>query len=183
MRTGEAAKFTLKAFPAVCAIAMGLCLLTERVAGAFGVELHEQDMVGLVRSCAGWNLMFAALVAQIAVLIPLAEEAIFRGALFALPTFVARRLGLRARPFAAVAAIASSALFAFAHYVDWQRVFAGKGFSLIGWNNAFLALFFIGMAHCWLMRRTRSFTAPALSHILFNTVNLVLIGVFAAFDG
>ena len=42
-------------------------------------------------------------------------------------------------------------------------------------NNAFIALFFFGMAQCWLYRKTDRLWAPMLNHALFNLTNLVLL--------
>ncbi len=58
----------------------------------------------------------------------------------------------------------SAAAFSAAHYIQmpWP-------------NNAFIALFFFGLAQCWLYRKTDYLWCPALNHALFNTANLVLM--------
>ena len=65
------------------------------------------------------------------------------------------------------AAAAASAAFSAAHYVEapWP-------------DNAFFALFFFGLAQCWLYRHTRAWYgiwSPILNHFLFNLTNLILL--------
>ena len=68
-------KFTLKAWPVIAAATIGLCFLTQAAAKLFGVDLPDQAQVEFVRRHAGWNLAFAFIVAQVAVLVPVLEEA------------------------------------------------------------------------------------------------------------
>lgn len=169
-------KFTLKAWPAVFAIAVAVSYLTQWVAKLFGIDLPEQMQVELVRRCAGWNLAFALLVAQVVAVVPILEEALFRVLAWRLPLRLAGvDVGRRALPFALAAV--SSAAFSFAHYVDYRLLVVEGSFSLTGWNSAFLALFFFGMAQCWLYRRTRTVWSPMLNHVLFNATNLALLFV------
>ena len=162
-------KFTLKAWPVVAAATIGLCFLTQLVAKLFGVELPDQAQVEFVRRYAGWNLTFAFIVAQIVVIVPAFEEVLFRWLLWRLPA------GGRSGTRGIVVAIASSALFSFAHYVDYQAFFSSRTFALTGWNSAFLALFLFGLAQCWLYRRTGRLWCPMLNHALFNLTNLALL--------
>ena len=145
-------KFTLKAWPAVAAATIGLCWATQTVAGLFGVELPDQQNIDVVRRCAGWNATFLALCLQVVVVLPAVEEAVFR-----LPTRWLRHPAWWAL---------SSALFSAAHYV-------AQPFP----DSAFLALFFFGLAQCWLYRRTGRLWCAMLNHALFNLTNLVLLFV------
>ena len=178
-------KFTLRAWPVVAAATIGLCYLTQTVAGWMGIELPDQQNIEIVRRCGLHAFdslknfgVFASLCAQVLVLLPAIEELIFRGALFKLPL---RKMGKRvtadrqqpadgtdrgaehgAAP--AVAAILSSATFSAAHYLaqPWP-------------DAAFVALFFFGLAQCWLYRKTDRIWCVMLNHGLFNLTNLVLL--------
>ena len=105
---------------------------------------------------------------------PVAEEFIFLWFLVRMPT---RRLGLTAMSAIVPLAVFSSALFSFAHYIDYVSLIKGCGFALIGWNAAFLALFLFGLAQCWLYRKTDRIWCPMMNHALFNLTNLVLMFV------
>jgi len=148
-------KLTLKAWPVIALATIGLCFLTQTVAGWCGIELPEQTNVELVRRMAGWNGRFAFLVFQVIALLPAIEECVFR-----LPTRWLKQKW---------AAIVFSVLFAAAHYLaqPWP-------------DNAFLALFFFGLAQCWLYRKTGSLWCAILNHGLFNLTNLVLLFVIPA---
>jgi len=148
---------TLKTWPVVAAITIGLCYLTQLAAGWVGVALPEQSNVMLIREWAGWNLRFIINLALILAVLPIVEELIFRGALFVLPRRFLPRLGL-------VWAVVSAALFSAAHYL-------AQPFP----DNAFIALAFFGIAQCWLYRRTERLWCPMLNHSLFNLTNLVLL--------
>ena len=152
-------KFTLKAWPVIALATIGLCYLTQLVAGWCGIELKEQQNVDLIRQMAGWNWRFMLNCALVLVIMPMIEESIFR-----LPT---RWLKPHPRQFALGAAILS-ALFSAAHYFaqPWP-------------DNAFLALFFFGLAQCWLYRKTNIWCVM-LNHGLFNATNLVLLFILPA---
>ena len=156
-------KLTLKAWPVIAAATIGLCFLTQTVAKWFGVELPDQENVDIIRRYAGWNLTFALLVAQVVAVMPVVEEALFRWLLFRLP---AGRLAAKcgASVAAVGAALISSAVFSAAHYIrqPWP-------------DAAFLALFFFGLAQCWLYCKTERVWCPMLNHALFNLTNLVLL--------
>ena len=169
----------MKSWPIIAIATISLCYLTQTVAKLFGVELPDQANIDLVKRCVGWNWNFTFLCAQVLVLMPAAEELIFRGLLFKLPRklFDARRETgdsgegretSDARPGAWTTgiAIASSALFSAAHYIaqPWP-------------DAAFLALFFFGLAQCWLYRKTDRIWCAMLNHALFNLTNLVLLFV------
>ena len=47
-------------------------------------------------------------------------------------------------------------------------------------NNAFVALFFFGMAQCWLYNKTGKLWTALLNHALFNLTNLILIFILPA---
>ena len=150
----ERLKLTLKAWPAIAFATIGISILTEYVSGLVGHPLHEQAQLDVVRRMAGWNMAFATVLFNVLVLAPLLEETVFRFVLWKLP-----RPG---RPL--VAAVTSSALFSAAHYLQmpWP-------------DSAFLALFFFGMAQCWLYEKADRIWCPMLNHALFNATNLVLL--------
>ena len=147
-------KFTLKAWPAIAAATIGLCYLTQAVAELFGVTLPDQANIDMVKRYAGWNGIFASLCLQIVVLMPVIEECLFR-----LPLRWTKRI-VPVKP----AAVALSALFSAAHY-------AFQPFP----DTAFVALFFFGLAQCWLYLRTERIWCTMLNHALFNVTNLVLL--------
>ena len=166
-------KTTLKAWPVITAVAIALCFVTGAVSElAFGIKLEDQASIEQTRTVvtrlvkrlclnAGLRWVFfkdllslARVLAALVVVVPLFEEVVFRWILWRLP-----------RPaIPLVPAITSSALFSAAHYI------------MMPWpNNAFVALFFFGMAQCWLYRKTGALWCPVLNHGLFNAANLVII--------
>ena len=158
---------TLKSWPIIAIATISLCYLTQLVAKFFGIELPDQANIELVKRYAGWNWNFAFLCTQVIVLMPAIEEIVFRWLLWRLPT---RTLDKRrktedgkGRKTLAVAVV-SSALFSAAHYIaqPWP-------------DAAFLALFFFGLAQCWLYRKTDRLWCAMLNHGLFNLTNLVLL--------
>ena len=163
-------KLTLKAWPVIAAATIGLCYLTQTVAGWFGIELPDQQNIDIVRRCGQHAFdslknfgVFAFLCAQVIILLPAAEELVFRGLLFRLPSSkitwpkdsVIRLFGY---------SVISSALFSAAHYLAQPWL-----------DAAFLALFFFGLAQCWLYRKTDRIWCAMLNHGLFNLTNLVLL--------
>ena len=176
-------RLTLKAWPVIALATIGLCYLTQTVAKWFGIELPDQANIELVKRYAGWNRTFIFLCAQVLVLMPAIEELIFRYCLFRLPIKVGRALrarrnhdsaetaplsdcgeaGVLALPLLAAATV-SSILFSAAHYLaqPWP-------------DAAFIALFFFGLAQCWLYRKTGHLWCAILNHGLFNLTNLVLL--------
>lgn len=168
---------TLKAWPAITLVTVMLCFLTQEGAKLLGIELPVQTNIEIVRSYAGCNLVFASLVLQIVVLLPAIEEALFRWGLWKFPLDRMRGAGSRLALVVA-AALLSSAVFSFAHYIDYTAWAKTGEFTLRALDNAFLALFFFGLAQCRLYRRTGSLFCAILNHGLFNLANLVLIFVF-----
>ena len=164
MKKLTALKLTLAAAPLVFLLTVGLCWLTGAVAEAFGLHLPEQPSLDLVRNARGWELV--GWIAATVIGAPVAEELIFRGLAFRLPLHLAGRRG-RGRTATAAVAVVSSALFTAAHYL--QMPFP---------NNAFVALFFLGLCQCALYRATGRIWSPMLNHALFNLTNIVLL--FAA---
>ena len=174
-------RLTLKAWPVIAAATIGLCYLTQTVAKGFGIELPDQANIELVKRYAGWNRTFVLLCAQVIILMPAIEELIFRYCLFRLPIKVGRALrarrnqnktetassgdcgeaGVLALP---LTAAGSSILFSAAHYLaqPWP-------------DAAFIALFFFGLAQCWLYKKTGRLWCAILNHGLFNLTNLVLL--------
>ena len=155
----KALAFTLKAWPLVALATIGLCYLTQAVAGWFGVDLPDQANIAFVKGHAGWNVKFAFICAQVAILMPVAEEIVFRWLLW--------RATKPGRPI--LAAAISAALFAAAHYLaqPWP-------------DAAFLALFVFGLAQCWIYSWTNHLWCAMLNHALFNVTNLVLLFVLPA---
>jgi len=161
-------KFTFKAWPVIAAATIGLCFLTKTIAGWFGIELPDQQNIEVVRS---WIthafdsfrhfLTCALLLAQVLVLLPAIEEFVFRWLLFMLP---ARRIERHSARITIL--VISSALFSAAHYI-------AQPFP----DAAFIALFFFGLAQCWIYRKTDRIWCPMLNHALFNLTNLILIFV------
>ena len=167
-------KTTLTAWPAITAGAIATCYLTKVAAACMGIKLPDQDQIELVRQYIGLNKVFVQLVVQIVAIIPAIEEAIFRFGLFKLPArFFKQRIPI---------AIASSAIFSFAHYIDYVKLLKYHPFELLGWNDAFLALFLFGLAQCWLYSKTDRIWCPILNHALFNITNLVILIVVSLFE-
>ena len=167
--------FTLKAWPVIALATIGLCYLTQTVAGWLGVTLPDQANVELVSQCltnafasAKHFLTAALLVAQVLVLAPVVEELVFRGLLFKLPGKIGAQVFRKTIKRGLVAfAVFSSGVFSAAHYIrqPWP-------------DAAFLALFFFGLAQCWIYRKTERIWCAMLNHFLFNLTNLVLMFVF-----
>ena len=166
------AKTTLKAWPAIAAATIGICFLTQGGAKLFGIDLPDQQNVDTVRQ---WMLhafdsprnfaTCAFLLVQVLLLLPMLEEAVFRWLLVRLPTRIAAKAGRR-KALEVSLAVVSSALFSATHYI-------AQPFP----DAAFVALFFFGLAQCWLYRKTDRIWCPMLNHFLFNLTNLVLLFV------
>ena len=157
----KALKTTMRAWPPIFLIAVTLSYLTQQVAKLFGIDLPDQAQVEFVRQYAGWNLTFAFIVVQVVLLLPAIEEIVFRWLIWMLPTRLAR-LGRCSLPLA----VLSSCVFTAVHYI-------AQPFP----DSAFIALFFFGLAQCWLYRRTGRLWCAMLNHMLFNLTNLVLLFV------
>ena len=157
---------TLKAWPVIAAATIGLCYLTQTVAGWFGIELPDQANIDLVKRYAGWNWAFAFLCLQVLVLMPAIEELIFRKGIYsALGRVVARSNDSTTnRRIVKAMAVLSAVLFSGAHY--FFQPFP---------DSAFLALFLFGLAQCWLYRKTGHLWCAMLNHALFNLTNLILL--------
>ncbi|MBQ2630168.1 MAG: CPBP family intramembrane metalloprotease, partial [Kiritimatiellae bacterium] len=61
-------------------------------------------------------------------------------------------------------AVVVAALFSAAHYISQPFP-----------DSAFIALFFFGLAQCWLYAKTDRSWCPMLNHALFNLTNIVLL--------
>lgn len=157
----KALKTTMRAWPPIFLIAVTLSYLTQQVAKLFGIDLPDQAQVEFVRQYVGWNLTFAFIVVQVVLLLPAIEEIVFRWLIWMLPTRLAR-LGRYSLPLA----VLSSCVFTAVHYI-------AQPFP----DSAFIALFFFGLAQCWLYRRTGRLWCAMLNHMLFNLTNLVLLFV------
>lgn len=164
-------KLTLKAWPVIAAATIGLCYLTQVVAKWVGVELPDQENLEIVRRAAGWNWQFAFLCVQILLLLPAVEELIFRKGIY---SALGRLVGcsdapMKNRALARLMAVVSSVLFSAAHYVFQPFP-----------DSAFVALFFFGLAQCWLYKKTGRLCCAILNHGLFNLTNLVLLFLIPA---
>ena len=166
-------KFTLKAWPVIALATIGLCYLTQTVADWLGVELSEQQNVELVRWCCSHAFdsgrhfaSFVFVIAQIVILAPAIEECLFR--------FASRLAWKRLALWGALCTILS-AVFSFVHYPDYPQVLKTHALVLKPLDNAFVALFFFGIAQCWLYRRTGRLWCAILNHGLFNLTNLLLL--------
>ena len=173
-------KLTLKAWPVIAAATIGLCFLTQLVAGWFGVELKEQTVIEQMRQMGiyTWRVLtqeglgaalkheasykFLLNIPLVLVVAPIFEELLFRGLLFRL---TALKLSDKRIPLAIFsAALFSAALFSAAHYLQFPFP-----------DDAFLALFFFGLAQCWLYTKTDHLWCAMLNHGLFNLTNLILL--------
>lgn len=161
---------TLRAWPVIAGVTIGLCFLTQHVAKLFGIDIPDQQNIDIVRQWLKHAFDSAEnfatctfLLTQVLILLPIIEEAIFRGLLWKLPSRLLWRI-LRL-----ALAVLSSALFSAAHYI-------AQPFP----DAAFLALFFFGLAQCWLYAKTDRIWCPMLNHFLFNLTNLILLLVIPA---
>ena len=162
-------KMTLKAWPVIAVAAIAICFLTQTAAGWIGVNLQEQENVAQARELLrhafdSWKIFGVAAfyVAQVVAIMPVLEEIVFRWLLFKLPAKHLAKLSF-------VIAIVSSTLFSAVHYLIQPFP-----------DNAFIALFFFGLAQCWLYRRTGRLWCPMLNHALFNLTNLALLPFVSA---
>ena len=160
----ENLKKTLKAWPVITVLTIALHYLTQLVAEWIGIKLPDQANLELVRKYIGRNMTFVLLCVQVLVIMPAIEEFVFRWLLFMLPARVAAKRAWQ--PMADTAAVVSAALFSAAHYI--VQPFP---------DAAFLALFFFGLAQCWLYRKTDRIWCPMLNHFLFNLTNIILLVV------
>ena len=161
-------KTTFKAWPIVFLSTIAICWVTENAARhLFGIELPSQSSIDIVKGAKGWALV--QLVASVVLLFKLPQKC---GELL-LPKLVYFLI-----LFPILVAVLSSSLFSFVHYIDIPRLLKAHTLVLTGWNNAFLALFFFGMAQCWLYWKTKWLLAPVINHALFNATNLAIILLF-----
>ena len=222
-------RLTLKAWPLIALLTIGLCYLTQTVAKWFGIELPDQANIEIVRRYAGWNKVFIFLCTQILLWMPVIEEFYFRHFLYRRPQEQISRRGIFYALIPTCVILAAGActqlgFFGAASHdrVDfyfricahpWRcfwiavtifsiieysiRVFLGRliaktstwsiaVFSAILFSaahylaqpfpdSAFLALFFFGLAQCWLYKKTGRLWCAILNHGLFNLTNLVLL--------
>ena len=192
-------KTTLKSWPIIAIATISLCFLTQLVAGWFGVDLKEQTVIEQMRQMGiyTWRILtqeglatalkqeasckFLINIPLVLVIAPVFEELLFRGLLWRLPT---RALGKRRKTedgigqetedgrrawVPAAGAVVSSALFSAAHYLQFPFP-----------DDAFLALFFFGLAQCWLYTKTDRLWCAILNHSLFNFTNLILLFLIPA---
>ncbi len=187
-------KFTLKAWPVIAIATIGLCFVTQVVAKLFGVELPVQQNVGVVKDIfihafdsSEHLAKCVTTVLTVLAIMPALEETVFRWLLVMLPKRIAERREV-GQPTADsrqpegttnverhtgslgyILTFIASALFSAAHYLTQPFP-----------DTAFVALFFFGIAQCWLYFKTDRLWCPMLNHALFNLTNLVLIFVIPA---
>ena len=159
-------RLTLKSWPVIALATIGLCYLTQTVAKWFGIELPDQENIEIVKRYLGWNWNFAFLCLQVLILMPAIEELIFRKGIY---SALGRSVGrsddpMTNRTIMKFMAVISAILFSAAHYIfqPWP-------------DAAFIALFFFGLAQCWLYKKTGHLWCAILNHGLFNLTNLVLL--------
>lgn len=187
-------KFTLKAWPVIAIATIGLCLVTQVVAKLFGVDLPDQQNVGAVREIflhafdSSKHLANCiVMVLTVLAIMPAIEEVVFRWLLVMLPKRIVERReagqptadrrhpegttndGRHTGALDSILVFISSVLFSAAHYV--KQPFP---------DAAFVALFFFGLAQCWLYFKTDRLWCPMLNHALFNLTNMVLIFIVPA---
>ena len=167
-------KFTLKAWPAITLVTVGLCFLTKLVSGWVGIELPDQNQIEVMRlhlvhafDSYGHFMVALLLLAQVLLIAPMLEETIFR-----LPLHGLRK---HTKSFWIVA-VALSVLFSAAHYPDFAYIKETGHFRWLPLSDAILALGFFGLAQSWLYRKTNIWCAM-MNHALFNLTNLVLLFV------
>lgn len=160
--------FTFKAWPVIAMATIGLCFLTQTVATWLGIHLPDQANIEVVRhylkstfASPAAFVTAALLVAQVLIILPVLEEIVFRWLIVMLPT---RRLKKINDFTAKMLVLVSALLFSAAHYIKqpWP-------------DTAFVALFFFGLAQCWLYKKTDRLWCPILNHSLFNLTNLILL--------
>ena len=173
-------KFTLKAWPVVAAATIGIGFATQGVAKLFGIDLPDQEQMTTVRTCllhafdsAQHFKVVVSLLFQVLLLAPALEEVLYRWAGWRLPSLALARGRCAAAATWAIAVV-SSAAFSATHYVDFAALRGGV-FRWLPLSCAFLALFFFGLAQCWLYHRTERLWCPMLNHFLFNLANVVLV--------
>ena len=187
-------RLTLRAWPVIAIATIGLCFLTQLVAGWFGIDLKEQTVIEQMRQMGvyTWRILtqeglgaamkqevsckFLLNIPLVLVIAPVFEELLFRGLLWRLPVRtldrrrktgdgIGRETGDRRLTWMPAAiAVVSSALFSAAHYLQFPFP-----------DDAFLALFFFGLAQCWLYTKTDRLWCAILNHSLFNLTNLILL--------
>ena len=130
-------------------VVLGLEHLSMLALSKLGWPPADQRAVELfVRARSGWQRAYFALFAV--VLVPVAEEFIFRGALY--PFF--KQLG-----WPRLSLVGVSLLFALIHLSA----------------PAFVPLFVLALAFTWLYEKTDCLLAPVVAHSLFNLANLVFL--------
>ena len=195
----ENLKLTLKAWPVITLVTIGLCFLTQLVAGWFGIELKEQPIIIQLRQAGiyTWQVIkaeglgaalnrdvskgFLLNVPFILLFAPVFEEILFRLCLWKLPSKLLSAIAAKCRLAAAapaitvVVAVLASAVFSSAHFIDKETIQRTGEWAWLPLNNGFIALGCFGLAQCWLYAKTKWLWSPMLSHFLFNLTNLVLL--------
>ncbi len=177
--------FLLKAWPVVFLTLAALSFLTEKVAGLLGYTLAEQEALEHVYHMlvdGSWaergKILFLVLI-----LAPIGEELIFRFVGWRLPQLILK--WIHSKKFhivlAILLALVSSAAFMSVHYLQVDRYFNSLWLTTKPLDNAFVALFFFGLAQCFIYFKTKAILFPMLHHFLFNLANLVFLLIFAPY--
>jgi membrane protease YdiL (CAAX protease family) len=179
----ENLRSTLKVWPVIAIATIGLNFATQWIAKLFGIDLPDQEQMTTVKNFLPHAFdsvqHFKAVVKllfQVILMAPALEEVLFRLTGWKLPSLALARGKCAAAVTWTIAAV-SSVAFSAAHYVDYMTLSKGGEFKFLPLSSAFIALFFFGLAQCWLYMKTRRLWCPMLNHALFNITNLVLIFV------
>lgn len=194
-------KFTLKAWPVITLMTIGLCFLTQLVASWFGVELKEQPIIIQLRQAGiyTWQVLteeglgaalnrevsrkFLLSIPLVVLFAPVFEEILFRLCLWKLPSKLLSAIAAKCRLAAAapavtvIVAVLASAVFSAAHFIDKEAIQRTGELAWAPLNNGFIALGCFGLAQCWLYAKTKWLWTAMLNHLLFNLTNLVLLFV------
>lgn len=174
--------FLLKVWPVVFLTLAVLSFLTEKVASLLGYTLAGQEALEAVYHVlvdGSWSergkVLFLVLI-----LAPISEELIFRFVGWRFPQILLK--WIHAKVFhvalAGLLALVSSAAFMCVHYIQVTRHFNSFWVTTKPLDNAFIALFFFGLAQCLIYFKTKNILFPILHHFLFNLTNLIFLLVF-----
>ena len=141
--------WAMAAFAVVLPVVLALNFLSETALEEAGWQPKSQAAVELLKDAPLWPTGIYMSVFAV-VLVPVAEEFIFRGVLFPF---------LKQRGWPKLAWIGVSLLFALIH----------------GAAAIFIPLFVLALALTWLYEKTGNLLASIVVHSLFNAANLVLL--------
>jgi membrane protease YdiL (CAAX protease family) len=144
----------LLAWPLVASTALVAGLVVERITGEPNEAIAHQTLLALIEGPRGaW---FAVMVAVVVIVVPVAEEVMYRGIL--------QRTMVEMAGSRWVAILVTSIIFALMHW------------GAVAWH-ALLPLFVLSLAFGWIYERTGRLSASIVMHVLFNAVNVALAGL------